>query len=441
MDWDEILRWEGFWALDVLRGGRKKKYYEEIREAYRHGTSMEKIRGKLRELIVHAVRTTDFYRDFPEELPLEQFPLVNKEIFRENYEAFCSRTYRSDPHNRMMYTSGSTGTPFGMVQDQRKADHNIAGGIFLGGMAGYKIGMKRAFIRAWVKSVRLSKTTLFAQNLIMMDTAHLDDASVARMITTIKEKRVHCLLGYASSLETLSRYIDAYQVDLSGFEVCSIIPISEAMPEGIRRRLREQFHCPVCSWYSNEENGIMGVQIREKEEYYIETESYYYEVLKMDSDEPAMDGELGRLVITDLYNYAFPIIRYENGDLAKCRREKKNGRMRLYLTEVYGRRNDMVYDCEGRMVSPYVINLEMWDLPGIRQYRFIQISEKSYTIELNGREEEIDVEEVRNRLLPYFGEEAVLTVTFTDEIPVLNSGKRKYIENRWKKGSTGPDEG
>ena len=46
------------------------------------------------------------------------------------------------------------------------------------------------------------------------------------------------------------------------------------------------------AWYSNEENGIMGLQNREDEGYHIDTETYYYEILKMDSDEPAEPGEL-----------------------------------------------------------------------------------------------------------------------------------------------------
>jgi len=30
--------------------------------------------------------------------------------------------------------------------------------------------------------------------------------------------------------------------------------------------------------------------------------------------EPQVDGQQGRVLITDLENYAFPLIRYENGD-------------------------------------------------------------------------------------------------------------------------------
>ena len=46
----------------------------------------------------------------------------------------------------------------------------------------------------------------------------------------------------------------------------------------------------------------------------------------------------------------------------------------------------------------------------------------------------MDVDNITGRIRPYLGEVAKLSVEFVDEIPVLASGKRKYIENRWKAG-------
>ena len=154
----------------------------------------------------------------------------------------------------------------------------------------------------------------------------------------------------------------------------------------------------------------------------------------MDSDEPAKPGELGRIVITDLYNYAFPILRYDNGDTAVARKRVKNGRYKLYLSELYGRRSDLIYDCDGKALTPYIITNNMWDVKGVKQFRFIQEDAARYTLWLNGDRDEIDVDDIVGRIRPYLGERAQLTVEYVDEIPVLASGKRKYIENRWKAG-------
>ena len=42
----------------------------------------------------------------------------------------------------------------------------------------------------------------------------------------------------------------------------------------------------------------------------------------------------------------------------------------------------------------------------------------------------MDVEDILGRITPYFGADADIRITYVDEIPVLASGKRKYIENQ-----------
>ena len=430
---DERLRWMGFWMLDKTKGGKIREYYDQIRYAWKEGSSVEETEKKIQDLIAHAVKTTDFYKDYPEDISLKDLPVVNKDTFRQQYDRFISSTYKDAPDNRVMCTSGSTGTPLRMIQNRDKTRHNTAGGIFLGAAAGYYIGMKEAFIRVWVNNVKKSKFQLIQENMIMMDSSRMDEQALAEMFHTIEKKKVKCLVGYSSALGELSDYIRKSGKDCSNCSVRAIIPISETMPEPVRRTLEKQFGCPVRAWYSNEENGIMGLQNEKDEGYRIDTETYYYEILKMDSDEPAEQGELGRIVITDLFNYAFPILRYDNGDTAVAVRKEKNGRFKLYLSELYGRRSDLIYDCKGNAVTPYIITNNLWDIEGVKQYRFIQEDVKDYTIWLNGDPAKMDQEEILGRIRPYLGDEARIKVEIVDEIPVLASGKRKYIENRCEK--------
>lgn len=431
MIWDEKLRWMGFWMLDALKGKPVRKYYDQIKKGWKQGTSLRENDERIRALITHAVRTTDFYKGYPEDAELTELPVVNKDTFRNQYSRFLSSEYKDARDNREMCTSGSTGTPLRMIQNKDKIRHNTAAGIFLGAAAGYYIGMKEAFIRVWVNNVKKSRFRLLQENMIMMDSSRMDDEALAKMLRIIREKRVKTLVGYSSALGELSRYIKHHPEECRGCEVQAIIPISEAMPHPVRKDLEKQFGCPVRAWYSNEENGIMGLQNPEDEGYHIDTESYYYEILKMDSDEPAAPGELGRIVITDLYNYAFPILRYDNGDTAVAEIREKNGRFRLYLKELYGRRSDLIYDCQGKAVTPYVITNNLWDVQGVKQYRFVQEGPAQYTLQLNGDPGRMDQQEILERIRPYLGKTAKIRVELVDEVPVLASGKRKYIENKY----------
>lgn len=431
MSFDEKLRWYAFWTLDACRGGKVRNYYKKIKTSFQKGTSIAETDEKIQRLIAHAAATTRFYQDYAPDTPFSQLPVVNKDTFRNHYDDFLSETYRNARDNRVMWTSGSTGTPFSMIQNKDKINHNTAGSIFLSALGGYYIGMKEAFVRVWMKNVRKGKFQLFAENLIMMDSSVMDERSLEEMVSVIKKKKVKCLIGYSSALAEISKYIDEKQIDVSDCRMQAIIPISEALAVEARRNLERQFGCHVRAWYSNEENGVMGLQNIEDEGYYIDTESYYLEILKLDCDEPARPGELGRIVITDLFNYAFPILRYDNGDLAIGERKEKNGRFRFYLKELYGRQSDVIYDCDGNPVTP--VSTNMWNLKGVKQFRFIQEDVTRYTMCLNGDREQIDVDDVIGRLKPFLGEKAEINIEFVDEIPVLNSGKRKFLENRCEK--------
>lgn len=425
----EKARWSGFFALDALRGGRVKERYRQDLKAYRYGTSVEETRDRIRKLIRHAVATTAYYKGYDPEVPLEQLPLVDKNIFRDHYDDFRSLKYINAAGNRVMTTSGSTGTPLAMVQDKRKILCNTADSIFLGALAGYHIGEKTAFIRVWVNNVKKSRIRQLAENMIMMESSSLSDDAIRGMLDTIKREGVKVLIGYSSALGEISAYIRRTGEDMSAYRVHAILPISETMPDPVRDQLADQFSCPVRVWYSNEENGIMGLQDKEDNSYYINSESYYYEILKMDSDLPAEEGEMGRIVITDLTNYCFPIIRYDNGDTAVAKRTEKDGRFRLILTELYGRRSDLLYDTRGNAVTPYVITNNLWNADGVGQYRFLQTGLTDYELRLSGDRDRMKPEDLVARIRPALGQDAKIRVTFVDEIPVLASGKRKYIEN------------
>ena len=423
----EKLRWKGFWWLDSFKKTELDTLYSENFYAFKNGTSYADTEEKLRRLMDHARKNTEFYKDIPEDAKLTDFPVVDKEVLRNNYDSILVKSFADAPGSRKMSTSGSTGTPLTIVQDRNKVLHDTVDGIFLGVLGNYYIGQKMAFIRVWVHNVRKSPLVLFMQNYIMMDSSSLSDESIKKMLDTLKKQKVRCVVGYASALTEISKYIDRTSYDLTGHVISSIIPISESMPEKVRERLSCQFGCYVQSWYSNEENGIMGIQGRNCEDYYINSENYYYEILKMDSDEPAEDRELGRIVITDLNNFAFPIIRYDNGDTAIARHVDKGQRYKLFLKQIYGRRSDIIYDTEGNALTPFIITNNLWDAAGVKQYQFIQKGKTKYLLKLNGDPEIMDIEDIRGRIIPYLGSNAQMEIEFTDEIPVLASGKRKYI--------------
>lgn len=428
MELDVFLRKNIFFFIDFLKGGQVKKHYNEIKQNYYNGIDEKLIEDNINKLLQHAKDTTQFYSKYKNINNISDFPVVNKMTYIQNYDEFISHKFR-DKKLHKMSTSGSTGTPFTVVQDMNKRKRVMAELIFYGEICNYKLGMKQAYFRVWTEKVKKSKLQVKKQNLVMVDISNLDDKRLSEIEHDIcKSNKVKNILSYASTLDLLSKYLDEKNKKPQDFIVKSIISSSELLQNSTRDRLKKVFGCPVISRYSNQENGILAQECINYEEFHLNNACYYFEVLKLDSDEYAEEGEIGRIVITDLFNYAMPIIRYDTGDTGVIINNSKCGIKSMVLSELYGRRVDMIYDVEGKTLSPHVITNNMWGVEGINQFTFIQENTNSYRILIN-TDKDINDEIIINKFKNVLGESANIYIEYVEEIPVLASGKRKYIQN------------
>ena len=170
----------------------------------------------------------------------------------------------------------------------------------------------------------------------------------------------------------------------------------------------------------------------EEDRYTVDLYNFYIEMLSLDSDEPVNPGELGRIVVTDFYNKAFPMIRYDTGDTGIYQEvTDEKGRIHGYFTEIYGRRGSMMYNCKGEPLSIHVFMNVLINLEGIvHQAKCIQWEKKRYQLLLNADRDRVDEAAVVASYRRYLGEEAQIDVTYVDEIPIEASGKRMVCEQK-----------
>ena len=70
------------------------------------------------------------------------------------------------------------------------------------------------------------------------------------------------------------------------------------------------------SRYGTEEFGTIAVERPKDQKHVLNLSSVIVEILAIDKDVPVEPGQMGRIVVTDLFSHAMPLIRYETGDLA-----------------------------------------------------------------------------------------------------------------------------
>ena len=421
-----------FYLFDKLRGSQISKDLNHIRDHFDFG----KYDNSLEKLLLHTRTTVPIYSQIKAS-GIVDFPVVNKTIIKNNVDKHIS-TKVKDQNLVSMTTSGSTGTPFTVYQDIRKKNRNYADTLYFGKLAGYTLGNRNLYLKIWAKEKMLSKWHYTLQNVVPIDVIKLDNNQIEDLIINIEENvnQQYSVLGYVSALEQLIRYFEEKDRNYINATFTSVITMSESLSDVTKEKLQIIFRCPVVSRYSNLENGIIAQQeVNGKKRFLINTASYLVEVLNFKNNESAEPGELGRIVVTDLYNYAMPMIRYDTGDVGAIEFDPAEPK-KLFLSLVEGRKLDLLFDTKGNLVSSYIAYKNMWQYPEISQYQFIQESEKTYRIKVNCKSKFTKEEKLLKELMKYLGDDAQITVEYTTEIPLLASGKRRKIVNLYKNNTS-----
>lgn len=147
--------------------------------------------------------------------------------------------------------------------------------------------------------------------------------------------------------------------------------MGETLCEGISDSVKELTGAMVLDTYSSSEVGRIATQISPDSPYVINNYSLIVEILREDGGR-CLPGEIGRVVITDLFNYATPLIRYDIGDYAIPYDEHHHK-----LIKVKGRSRNMITLPDGRKVWPLVGYREFSEVVPIRQFHIVQISPNS----------------------------------------------------------------
>ena len=429
----EICRNKAFWFMDKVKG-KKVSNYLSLLEMYEGGSKtaeeVEEFQQKeLEKLLRHCKESVPFYSSI-ESFSLTDLPIINKSTIRNDYSAFRSKKY-SDNELIQMSTSGSTGTPFKSLQNVEKKKSVNAETLFYNGKTGFKIGRRIIYLRSVVAETQKTIIQQFAQNIYLLDCTDLSDKGIEEKLKFIKKYSKHCgamMMGYSSTLDAFRMYFERHGYEkANGCKLYGIIGGSTMLYDETRTAMEKAFNCRCYSRYANEENGFLGQDDKDNNVFLMNRVNYITEVLKMDSNEPAAINEIGRIVITDLRNYAMPMIRYDTGDVGswvKLSNDEKVG-----IGNFGGRSIDMIFNVNNEPVSPHSVSTAMWEFKAIKQYQFAQTGIAEYEIRLNADESEVNTIALLSALENVVGEGSNIKVSYLNEIPVLSSGKRRYIIN------------
>ena len=212
-------------------------------------------------------------------------------------------------------------------------------------------------------------------NRIQFDVFEISNSNFKRFIEVFKKNKIKYIYGYTNIILEFSKFLIEHNlaplIDISNhLKLC--IVTAEMCYEKDRIVIQEALGVPVFNEYGSSETSIIAIQNKQFD-WEISTDRLWLEVLD-ENNKPVLDGCEGRIVITDLYNRAFPFIRYEIGDIGSI--ERVDTFPFLNLKSLSGRKSDTIYLPSGKK-SPgltfYYISRSIFFKNNIvKEFRIIQ---------------------------------------------------------------------
>jgi len=315
---------------------------------------------RLESLLAHAASRVPYYRNrisASNSGPMSHWgllsgvPLLSKDLVRGNaHMRLFSETY--DPKTvQRIKTSGSTGEPFVTYADAYQLGIRFATTLRAHRWTGWDFGDPQ--VRLWHQRLGMSGSQARREwldarllNRSFVPAFEFDQHALAQLIVHLNDRKPILIDGYAESLNFLATYLDGREK--LEFQPSAVMSSAQTLTAQTRKKIEGALNTKVIDKYGAREFSGIAYQCGHDDRFHVMDESYVVEILV--DGRPAEPGEVGEVVITDLNNYTFPLIRYRIGDLAMQAEQSpcECGRQLSSLGRIEGRTQALVFCANGR---------------------------------------------------------------------------------------------
>jgi phenylacetate-CoA ligase len=195
----------------------------------------------------------------------------------------------------------------------------------------------------------------------------------------LERKQPGTLVTYPTNLLDLTKFCRDQEIRLPNLH--SLSTLGEVVTPELRELCREVWGLAVQDIYSAVETGYIALQCPSHDHYHLQGEAALVEILD-DDGRTCGPGEIGRVVVTPLHNFATPLLRYAVGDYAEVGEACRCGRGLPVITRILGRSRNMMTLPSGERIWPLMGIEELAALAPIRQLQLVQRSLRALELRL-----------------------------------------------------------
>ena len=407
---------------------------------------------KLSDVILHAYNSVDYYKSlfndsgidphsikYPDDLA--KLPILTRDIISENLDSLISQGIDKSSMQRVL-TGGTTGKQATICRDRESSNIKMGSAYRFESFMGRQPADKLALF--WPARADFSHKPSFLEKIknrfitgdLPLFTGNYDARLFRQYCREIIDFKPVYFKVFPSALSIYINFLENEK--LAPFKLSGIMTTGEPLYDHQKTRFENTFRCPVYNLYSSREAGNTACECSMHTGLHIAMETTIVEYVENSRLVP--DGKIGDILITDLTNFAMPLIRYKIDDTgARLNKGCSCGRGLELMSPVVGRLTDDFYSPDGRRHSGNTLGFYLTtnsEFP-IGQMQIIQETLLDFKVIITDRPvpDQRIFDFIISQMNEIIGQGINIHMEVVRELPREKSGKLRFVKCNYKPGN------
>lgn len=248
-------------------------------------------------------------------------------------------------------------------------------------------------------------------------------------VKTINTFQPDLIRGYSGSLYELAKH--AKNNNLNIYSPRVLVGSAESLNTQMRNLIEEVFKTKIHDFYGSREINNLAAECKEGMMHILPAN--IIEILD-ENRNPVSQGQTGKVIVTNLYNYSMPLLRYQIGDMATLGSlECKCGNPLPTLEKIDGRLFESFVLEDGTIISGelFVQLIGVYCNKGfIDQFQVIQRDyDDLQLLVVSESLSKSEIEDINDKIRIFMGQNCKIQWEFVSEIPPVSTGKYLYTKS------------
>ena len=436
-----------FFRYELVKPGSKRFFEQLQKDQYLSSDEIEALNwSRTQSLVKHAFEHVPYYRrrfteagctpkDIKNQDDFNRLPVLTRKDLMDNFDELLSDDV-SLKDVKLSTTGGSSGTPAKVYHPKKEI--RAANGWRMLGWWGISPAADCASVYRDVQNSLKARIMHFLQwyptKQILLDATSFTEQDMRDFLDDFIRVRPEVLHGYVGAMDNLAEYVLEHDIHLPPPKVIWVTsaPITPVQ----QNKIETAFNAPVYDQYGCCEIYWLAAECPARNGLHMFYDTRRIEFLD-DDNRTVPNGTFGNIAVTDLKNYAFPLIRYLNGDRGRRLDKRCTCGCNLPLMDkVKGRVSEtFTLPSKTRLNGEFLTTLFDNTPEAVKQFQVHQLADASIVIRVipNNSYPTLDetLEHVRSALENAVHGEVAVKMERVAEIP-LQKGKMKFVISDYK---------